>query len=134
MAKKSVKSVDDYLASQPKTVRAALDRVRSAIRRAVPRAEETISYQIPTYKLNGRAILYFAGWTRHYSLYPAGANVLDDFKDDLAPFEISRGTIKFPLTQRVPVKLIAGIAKLRAKQVTEREKAASTSRKPRPTR
>ena len=131
MTKKSVRSVDDYLASQPKAVRAALDRVRSTIRKAIPRAEEVISYQIPTYKLQGRPVLYFAGWKRHYSLYPAGANVLTAFKDDLAPYEVSRGTIRFPLSEPVPVRLIAAIAKLRAKQIAAGAPSKSTVRKPR---
>jgi uncharacterized protein YdhG (YjbR/CyaY superfamily) len=131
MTKKSVRSVDDYLASQPEAVRAALDRVRSTIRKAIPRAEEVISYQIPMYKLQGRPVLYFAGWTRHYSLYPAGANVLTAFKDDLAPYEVSRGTIRFPLSEPVPVRLIAAIAKLRAKQIAAGAPSKSTVRKPR---
>jgi uncharacterized protein YdhG (YjbR/CyaY superfamily) len=131
MTKKSVRSVDDYLASQPEAVRAALDRVRSTVRKAIPRAEEVISYQIPMYKLQGRPVLYFAGWKRHYSLYPAGANVLTAFKDDLAPYEVSRGTIRFPLSQPVPVKLIAGIAKLRAKQIAAGATSKSRVRKQR---
>ena len=120
MAKKSVKSVDDYLASQPKAVRDVLDRVRSTIRKAVPRAEEVISYQIPAYKLHGRTIIFFAGWKHHYSLYPGGSNVVTAFKKDLARYEVARGTIRFPLSEPVPVKLIAAIAKLRAKQVADR--------------
>ena len=134
MAKKSVRSVDDYLKSQPKAVRAVLERVRSIIRKAVPRAEEVISYQIPTYKLHGRPIVYFAGWKNHYSLYPAGANVVAEFGDDLAPYEIARGTIRFPLSEPVPVKLIAGIARLRARQVAAAAAAkapASTQRRAR---
>ena len=75
MAKTSFKSVDDYIASQPEAVQAVLQRVRSIIRKAVPGAEEVISYQIPTYKLHGRAVLYFAGWKQHYSLYPATGRV-----------------------------------------------------------
>jgi uncharacterized protein YdhG (YjbR/CyaY superfamily) len=131
MAKKSVKSVDDYLASQPKAVRDVLDRVRSTVRKAVPRAEEAISYQIPAYKLHGRTILYFAGWKHHYSLYPAGSNVVAAFKKDLAPYEVARGTIRFPLSEPVPVKLIAGIAKLRAKQIAAGATAKSKVRKQR---
>ena len=71
MAKTDFKSVDEYIASQPEAVQGVLERVRSTIRKAVPGAEEVISYQIPAYKLHGRAVLYFAGWKQHYSLYPA---------------------------------------------------------------
>ena len=123
VAKTDFKSVDEYIASQPEAVWALLERVRSTIRKAVPRAAEVISYQIPAYKLPGGAVLYFAGWKHHYSLYPATDGVLSAFKDDLAPYPISKGTIRFPLSEPVPVKLIAAIAKLRAKEVAEREKA-----------
>ena len=70
MAEPDVKSVDQYIASQPAAVQRMLTRVRSTIRNAVPGAEEVISYKIPTYKLHGRPVLYFAGWKQHYSLYP----------------------------------------------------------------
>jgi uncharacterized protein YdhG (YjbR/CyaY superfamily) len=130
MAKTGFKSADDYIASQPETVQGVLRHVRSIIRKALPGAEEVISYQIPAYKLPGGPALYFAGWKRHYSLYPATDQVVAAFKDDLAPFEVSKGTIRFPLSQPVPVKLIQRIAKFRAEEVAEREKAkAATPRK-----
>jgi uncharacterized protein YdhG (YjbR/CyaY superfamily) len=122
MAKTDFQSVDEYIASQPEAVHAILKRVRSAIRKAVPEAEEGISYQMPTYKLHGGPVLYFAGWRKHYSLYPATDHVVATFGADLAPYEISKGTIRFPLSEPVPVKLIERIAKFRAKEVTEREK------------
>ena len=131
MAKTNFKSVDDYIDSQPTAVRSVLERVRSIIRKAVPRAEETISYQIPTYKLHGAAVLYFAGWRKHYSLYPAGAPLVAAFKDDLARYEVSKGTIRFPLSEPVPVKLIERIAKFRAKEVAGREKSKAATPKKR---
>src|SRR2546427_11916614 len=106
MTKTDFKSVDEYIASYPEDVQAILRRVRSTIRKAVPGAEEVISYQIPAYKLHGGPVLYFAGWKQHYSLYPATAHVVAAFKDDLAPYEVNKGTIRFPLSQPVPVKLI----------------------------
>jgi uncharacterized protein YdhG (YjbR/CyaY superfamily) len=95
--------------------------VRSTIRKAVPRAEEVISYQIPAYKLHRGAILYFAGWRQHYSLYPISKRVLAAFKDELASHEVNKSTIRLPLSERVPVKLIGRIAKFRAREVAERE-------------
>jgi uncharacterized protein YdhG (YjbR/CyaY superfamily) len=95
--------------------------VRSAIRKAVPGAEEVISYKIPTYKLHGGAVLFFAGWRQHYSLYPATSHLVAAFKDDLAPYAVNKGTIRFPLSEPVPVKLIERIAKLRAQEVVARE-------------
>src|SRR4030095_10659489 len=91
----------------------------------LPTAEETISYNIPAYKLQRRYVIYFAGWKKHYSLYPATSGVIAAFKDDLVNYEVSKGTIRFPLSEPVPVKLIAGIAKVRAREVLAREKGAS---------
>jgi uncharacterized protein YdhG (YjbR/CyaY superfamily) len=120
MAKTDFKSVDEYIASLPEDVQAILQRVRRTIRKAVPGAEESISYQIPTYKLHGERVLYFAGWKQHYSLYPATDRLVEAFKEDLAPYEVNKGTIRFPLFQPVPVKLIERIAKFRAEEVAER--------------
>ena len=131
MAKTDFKSVDEYIATQPEDVQAILQRVRSAIRKAVPGAEEVISYQIPAYKLHGGPVLYFAGWKKHYSLYPATRRVIAEFKDDLAPYEVNKATIRFPLSQPVPVKLIERIAKFRAKEVAEREKPKAAAPKKR---
>ena len=121
MAKADFKSVDEYIASQPETVQGVLERVRSAIRKAVPEAEEAISYKMPMYKLPAGPVLYFAGWKQHFSLYPATASVVAAFKNEIAPYVVHKGTIRFPLAQPVPVKLIARIAKFRAKEVAERE-------------
>jgi uncharacterized protein YdhG (YjbR/CyaY superfamily) len=118
------KNIDEYIAGFPRPVQSVLKRVRSTIRKAVPGAEEAISYRMPTYKLHGRYVLYFAGWKQHYSLYPSTDHLVAAFKDDLAPYELShKGTIRFPLSEPVPVKLIEGIAKFRAKEVAERERA-----------
>jgi len=123
MAKTDFKSVDEYIATHPEDVQSILQRVRSTIRKAVPGAEEVISYQIPAYKLPAGPVLYFAGWKQHYSLYPATDRVVAAFKDDLAPYKVSKGTIRFPLSQPVPVKLIERIAKFRAKEAATRARA-----------
>ncbi len=131
MAKTDFKSVDEYIASQPAAVQGILGRVRNAIREALPGAEEVISYQIPAYKLRGGRVLFFAGWKQHYSLYPAGERLVAAFRDELASYEVSKGTIHFPLSQPVPVKLIGRIAKFRVKEVAEREKAKRAAPKKR---
>lgn len=111
-------SVDDYIDGQPDHVREVLHRVRSVIRKALPKAEEVISYQIPAYKLNGERVIFFAGWKAHYSLYPAGPRLVDAFAEELAPYKVSKGTIRFPLSKPVPSNLIEQIAKFRAKEVS----------------
>jgi uncharacterized protein YdhG (YjbR/CyaY superfamily) len=123
MGKTDFQSVDEYIAAQPETVREVLERVRSAIRQALPDAEEIISYQIPAFKLHGGVVLYFAGWRRHYSLYPANDLLVAAFKDELAPYKVNKATIRFPLSQPVPVRLIGRIAKFRAKEAGRRAKA-----------
>jgi uncharacterized protein YdhG (YjbR/CyaY superfamily) len=128
MAKSDFKSVDEYIESQPAATQEILETVRKAIRSAVPRTKEVISYKIPTYKLPGGPVLFFAGWKHHYSLYPASRNILAALQDDLAPYEIAKGTIRFPLSDPVPVKLIQRIAKLRAKEVVARVKAGPGKR------
>jgi uncharacterized protein YdhG (YjbR/CyaY superfamily) len=123
MAKTDFRSVDEYIATHPEDVQAILQRVRGAIRKAMPAAEEAISYQIPTYRLHGGAVLYFAGWKQHYSLYPATDHLVEAFKDELAPYNVNKGTIRFPLSQPVPMELIERIAKFRAKESAERARA-----------
>lgn len=123
MAKTDFKSVDQYIAAQPETHQGVLERVRSTIRAALPGAEEAISYQIAAYRLQGYAVIYFAGWKQHYSLYPVTARLVAAFPDELASYKVSQGTIRFPLSEPVPVKLIERIAKFRAKEVAGREKA-----------
>ena len=116
----SLSSVDDYIALQPVAVQIVLERVRGAIRKAVPAAEETISYQMPTYKVPEGRVLFFAGWKKHYSLYPASPELIAAFKNELASYEVNKGTIRFPLSEPVPVKLIERIAKFRAKEVMKK--------------
>jgi len=129
MAKTDFKSVNEYIASKPSDVRPVLKRLRSIIRKAVPAAEEVISYQIPVYKLNGVPVLYFAGWKQHYSLYPASDALVAAFKDELSRYDLSKGTIRFPLSEPVPVDLIERIAKFRVEQLTQREKGKGVRKK-----
>jgi uncharacterized protein YdhG (YjbR/CyaY superfamily) len=129
MAKTDFKSVNEYIASKPSDVRPVLKRLRSIIRKAVPAAEEGISYQIPAYKLDGVPVLYFAGWKQHYSLYPASDALAAAFKDELSRYELSKGTIRFPLSEPIPVDLIERIAKFRVEQLTQREKGKGARKK-----
>jgi uncharacterized protein YdhG (YjbR/CyaY superfamily) len=122
MAKTDFKSVDEYIATHSKSTQAVLRRVRRIIRKAIPDAEEVISYQIPAYKLPGGTAVFFAGWKEHYSVYPATGGLADVFKKELASYEVSKGTIRFPLAEPVPAKLIERIAKFRAKETAARAK------------
>src|SRR5262245_28718014 len=124
MARPGFKSVDDYIAAQPEAVRPVLEQVRAAIRKAVPKAEEVISYQIPAYKIDGRTVIFFAGFKAHFSLYPIAGASVGEFKTELAPYEVNnKGTVRFPLGGRVPIGLIGKLARFRAKEVAAAAKA-----------
>ena len=132
MKRVSPANVTEYLSGFPPGARAALRQVRAAIRRALPEAEEVISYRIPAYKVDGRVAIYFAGWTKHYSLYPADARLVAKFKHQLAPYEVNgKGTIRFPLAEPVPAGLIAAIARDRATRARERARARTAAIKKR---
>lgn len=118
-------SVDDYIAAQPEAVRPKLQKVREVIKKAVPDAIEGIAYRMPGYKLHGKPLLYFAGFKQHYSLFAASGTFFATVADELSGYIVSKGTVQFPLTEPVPVKLISRIAKLRADGI------AATAKKPR---
>jgi uncharacterized protein YdhG (YjbR/CyaY superfamily) len=129
--------VDDYLARYPPEVQATLRQVRAAIRKALPKAEEAISYGIPTYRQDGTYVVYFAGWKKHFSLYPVSERVRTDLGDALAPHEVEKGTIRFALNEPVPARLIGRIVKALARDAAERGRAKqdrkaglSTGRRP----
>jgi len=122
---KRARTVSEYIALQPKDVQRALKRVRSTIRKALPKAEEVISYKIPAYRLHGRIVVFFAGWKEHYSLYPASGHVVEKFKTALGPYEVRKGTIRFSLAKPVPVRLNERIAKYRANELAARKKSGT---------
>jgi uncharacterized protein YdhG (YjbR/CyaY superfamily) len=114
MARAKFETIDQYIASFPKDTQAILTTVRETIRKAVPDANEGISYQIPTFKLNGKHVLYFAAFKAHYSVFGASQAVRTRFRKELAGFEQAKGTIQFPFDKPVPVKLIRDLAKAQA--------------------
>jgi len=122
------RSVGAYIAAQPLPARTVLRRVRATIRKALPGATEGISYRIPIYRLDGRMVLYFAGFRHHYSIYPATARVKRALKKELTGLVQSKGTIRFPLDAAVPTRLIARIAKLRAAEAAELNSAKRAKR------
>jgi uncharacterized protein YdhG (YjbR/CyaY superfamily) len=122
------KSVDEYIAAQPEAVRAKLEHVRAAIMRAVPDAVEGIAYRMPGYKLHGKPLLYFAGFKEHYSLFAASGTFFAVLEGELRGYELRKGTVHFPLSKPVPVKLISRIAKLRAAGIVTTAKKALMGR------
>ncbi len=128
MAKPGFESVAQYIAAQPKPTQTALEQVRAVIRKAMPQgAEEVISYQIPAFRLPGGVVIFFAGWKEHVSIYPATGLVDEVLGDKLAPYRESKGTLRFPLSEPLPLKLIERVAKLKAKEHLARVKAKKKS-------
>ena len=111
-------SIDEYLAAQPPGIREKLKKLRQTITKAAPEAEEVISYQMPAYKFHGM-LVYFAVFKNHISFFPTSSGV-QFFKDKLTAFEISKGTIKFPLDKPIPLRLVAEIVKFRLQENTDK--------------
>ncbi|MBI4790834.1 MAG: DUF1801 domain-containing protein [Chloroflexi bacterium] len=109
------KNVDAYIAGFPNDVQAILQKIRTTIRKAAPGAAETISYQIPTFTLNGKYLIYFAGFEKHVSVYPAPRGA-EKFKAELAKYKGGKGTVQFPLDKPIPFGLITRIVKFRVKE------------------
>ncbi|HMS85187.1 MAG TPA: DUF1801 domain-containing protein [Nitrospira sp.] len=109
------KAVNAYLVEFPQAVQACLRTIRATIKPAASGAKETISYGIPTLKLNG-PLIYFAGFKAHVSIYPMTATIQKQFKKALSPYPSGKGTAKFPLNQPIPYALIEQIARFRVKE------------------
>ena len=109
------KNVDEYLAGVPEAARSTLNKLRAAIRSAVPpEATETISYRIPAFKYNG-VLVWFAAFSNHCSLFPT-ASVVEAFKNELKGFSTSKGTIHFPTDKPLPTALVKKLVKARVTQ------------------
>lgn len=117
-------NVDAYIAGFPAEIRARLEKVRGAIRKAAPEAEESISYRIPAYRLEG-ALVYFAGFAQHIGMYPAPRSSAE-FRDELAPYGGGKGTVQFPHDEPLPLDLIKRIVKFRAAENLARAVARKT--------
>jgi uncharacterized protein YdhG (YjbR/CyaY superfamily) len=113
--KRAPKDIDEYLAAVPQPARGTLQKMRAAIRSAVPpEATEIISYRIPAFKHNG-VLVWFAAFSDHCSLFPT-ASVIEAFKNELKDFSTSKGTIKFPSNKPLPITLIKKLVKARVAQ------------------
>jgi uncharacterized protein YdhG (YjbR/CyaY superfamily) len=116
------KNVDEYLATVPQPARASLDKMRAAIRSAVPdETTEVISYRMPAFK-HKKVLVWFAAFSNHCSLFPT-ASVIETFKDALKGFITSKGTIQFPTDKPLPIALIKKIVKARVAQIESKKQS-----------
>jgi uncharacterized protein YdhG (YjbR/CyaY superfamily) len=110
----TIQTIDEYIAGFPKDIREILEKVRETIHQAAPEATEKISYQMPTFYLNGN-LVHFAAFKKHIGLYPAPSGV-SAFQEELAPYIKAKGSIQFPLDKPIPYDLIARITTFRAQE------------------
>lgn len=105
---KKVETIDEYIAQCPEKTQEILQKVRETIKAVAPLATEKIGYGIPTFVLNGKNLVHFAGYEHHIGFYPGSAPI-DVFKDKLSAYNTSKGTVQFPLGSPIPYDLIAQI-------------------------
>lgn len=125
--KPKFQSVDEYISSFPKSSQEALGKIRQTVKKAVPQAEEVISYGIPAFKFHG-FLVYFSAYKAHYSLsFPPPFTLFDVFKTELSEYEKSKTTIQLPMDKALPIKLISDIVKYRAKENQQKDSGKKKS-------
>lgn len=107
-------TIDEYIKTFPKDVQSILERMRQTIRKAAPGAVEAISYQMPTFKLNGKNLVHFAAYKHHIGFYPAPQGI-EGFKKELSRYKGAKGSVQFPIDKPVPYDLVRKIVLFRVK-------------------
>lgn len=115
----TAESIDEYVAEFPPETQQVLEQIRSLIREIAPDATETISYAIPTFDLNGKHLVHFAGYERHVGLYPAPSGMVA-FEEELAPYKKGKGSVQFPLGEPLPMDLLRRIVEFRVAENTRK--------------
>jgi uncharacterized protein YdhG (YjbR/CyaY superfamily) len=118
--KAAAERVQAYFDALPPAQRKALRQLRAAVRAAAPGTVEGISYGIPGLKLEGQAVVWYAAWKNHVSLYPMIGAIKTELGSALDKYEMSKGTIRFPLTDPLPLTLVRRIVKIRIAEARER--------------
>ncbi len=113
-------TIEEYIALFPADVQKKLQELRAVIKTAAPGVVETISYQIPTFDLNGRHLIHFGAWKKHIALYPTSSGTRV-FERELEGYKAEKGTIQFPLDQPLPLELIGRIVKFRVEEEMKRD-------------
>jgi uncharacterized protein YdhG (YjbR/CyaY superfamily) len=113
----SPQNIDQYIADFPADVQEILHKLRVTIKKAAPKAEEGISYKMPSFNLNGQYLIYFAGYKKHIGLYPVPSGD-EEFNKEISGYQAGKGTLRFPLDKSIPYKLISKIVKVRAKEIS----------------
>jgi uncharacterized protein YdhG (YjbR/CyaY superfamily) len=120
-------TIDDYIAAYRPKIRARLTAMRRTIRKHAPKAEERISYRIPTFYLNGN-LVHFAAFDRHVGFYPGAAGIAA-FRDALAPYKSAKGSVQFPHDEPLPLELVAEIVRFRVTQQAAKQAPRGKARR-----
>nr|MDO8079560.1 DUF1801 domain-containing protein [Candidatus Freyarchaeota archaeon] len=118
--KKQVNTINEYIATFPKQIQDILQKLRQTIKESAPQAQEAISYQMPTFKLNGN-LVHFAAFKNHIGFFPTPSAVVA-FKKELSEYETSKGTIRFPLDKPIPFDLVRKIVKYRVNENLQKKR------------
>jgi uncharacterized protein YdhG (YjbR/CyaY superfamily) len=114
--KKKFSSIDEYIETFPEDVRDILERLRQTIHAAAPGAVEAISYQMPTFKLNGKYLIHVGGWKHHIGLYPIPPGD-EAFQEAIAAYKDAKSTVRFPLDEPIPYNLVTKMVTLRLEEI-----------------
>jgi uncharacterized protein YdhG (YjbR/CyaY superfamily) len=125
--KSTPKDIDQYIARFPADVQEILEKVRLTIREAAPEAKEKISYQMPTFTLEGN-LVHFAGYKKHIGFYPTPSGI-DKFKKEISAYKWAKGSVQFPLNQPIPYELISRIVTFRVEENLDKAKAKERKKK-----
>jgi uncharacterized protein YdhG (YjbR/CyaY superfamily) len=117
---KQFKTIDEYIKIFPQDVQSILERMRQTIQTAAPEAVEAISYQMPTFKLNGKNLVHFAGYKNHIGFYPVPSGI-SAFKKELSQYKQGKGSVQFPIDKPVPYDLVKKIVIFRVKENTKKK-------------
>ena len=109
-------SVDDYMAGLPEDRRVAMEQLRRTIRAAAPDAIEAISYNMPSFRQDGRFLVSYEAFKAHYSLFPWNEEMVEELGEELKPYAVGKGTIRFPADQPIPINLVTRIIEIRNRQ------------------
>ncbi len=120
-SKKQFTTIDDYIKAFPNDVQSILEKMRQTIKKAAPEAVEAISYQMPTFKLNGKNLVHFAAFKNHIGFYPTSSGI-EAFKKELSPYKGTKGSVQFPIEEPIPYDLVKKIVIFRVKENLEKER------------
>lgn len=116
----TVNSIDEYIAEFPPEIQKVMEELRALIKASIPGAVETISYAMPTFDLNRKHLVHFAGFKSHIGFYPTPSGI-EAFEDELKPYKHAKGSVQFPLNQPLPLELIRRMVEFRVEESTRKE-------------